>query len=110
MIRVQDLALEVAGRRLLEGASFLLQPGDKAGLVGVNGAGKTSLLQVLAGESDPVRGEVSRRGSLAYMPQDPRHSWEGDATALANVLSGRGLDKAAERMDGLRLGLASEYH
>jgi ATPase subunit of ABC transporter with duplicated ATPase domains len=105
MIRVQDLAIEVAGRRLLEGASFLLQPGDKAGLVGVNGAGKTSLLEVLAGEGDPVTGQVNRRGSLGYMPQDPRLSREGDSTALAYVLSGRGLDRAVARLERLRLEL-----
>jgi ATPase subunit of ABC transporter with duplicated ATPase domains len=108
MIRVQDLAVEVAGRRLVEGASFLLQPGDKAGLVGVNGAGKTSLLQVLAGENDAVQGEVSRRGSLAYMPQDPRPSQEGDVIALAYVLSGRGLDKAMARLERLRLELEAD--
>jgi ATPase subunit of ABC transporter with duplicated ATPase domains len=108
MIRVQGLAVEVAGRRLLEGTSFLLQPGDKAGLVGVNGAGKTSLLQVLAGESDPVAGEVSRQGSLGYMPQDPRPSRESGTTALSYVLSGRGLDRATERLERLRLELERE--
>jgi ATPase subunit of ABC transporter with duplicated ATPase domains len=105
MIRVQDLAFEVAGRRLVEGASFLLQPGDKAGLVGVNGAGKSSLLQVLAGENDAVQGEVSRRGSLAYMPQEPRSLPGGDATPLAYILSGRKLDRAAARLEALRLDL-----
>ncbi|MDP9246539.1 MAG: ATP-binding cassette domain-containing protein [Candidatus Dormibacteraeota bacterium] len=105
MIRAQDLALEVAGRRLLEEASFSLQPGDKAGLVGVNGAGKTSLLRVLAGEDDALSGEIARRGSLGYMPQDPRPAEEGDGTALAYVLSGRGLDRAAARLEKLRLDL-----
>ena len=86
MIRVEDLAIEVAGRSLLEGGAISLQPGDKAGLVGVNGAGKTSLLQVLAGDVDPLRGRISRQGSLGYMPQDPRLA-EGDCSALAYVLS-----------------------
>ncbi|HEY4867469.1 MAG TPA: ABC-F family ATP-binding cassette domain-containing protein [Candidatus Dormibacteraeota bacterium] len=108
MIRAQDLALEVAGRRLLEEASFSLQPGDKAGLVGVNGAGKTSLLRVLAGEDDALAGEVARRGSLGYMPQDPRPAEEGDGTALAYVLSGRGLDRAAARLEKLRLDLEGD--
>lgn len=109
MIRAEDLAVEVAGRRLVESASFLLQPGDKAGLVGVNGAGKTSLLEVLAGEADAVAGQVSRRGgNLAYMPQDPRPSGQGDVVALAYVLSGRGLDRAMARLERLRLELEGD--
>jgi len=107
VIRVQDLAIEVAGRSLLEGGAFSLQPGDKAGLVGVNGAGKTSLLQVLAGEGDPLRGEISRRGSLGYMPQDPRLATDGDGSALAYVLSGRGLDRAAAARAAFRSAMGT---
>ena len=87
-------------------ASFTVRGGEKVGLVGRNGAGKTSLLRTLAGEVPPVAGSVLRRGDLGYLPQDPRPGGEGvDATALSHVLSGRGLDTAVGRLEKLRLAV-----
>src|SRR5207248_8545036 len=76
-------------------------PGDKVGLVGRNGAGKTSLLKVLAGEDDPAAGLVLRRGTLGYVPQNPKPRAEAIQTALSHILSGRGLDKAVARLAAL---------
>src|SRR3982074_1568979 len=72
VLQVRNLAIDVAARRVLSDASFNVAPGDKVGLVGRNGAGKTSLLKVLAGENDPAAGLVLRRGTLGYVPQPPR--------------------------------------
>ena len=72
MLQVRNLAIDVAARRVLTGADFTVGPGDKVGLVGRNGAGKTSLLKVLAGEDDPAAGIVLKRGTLGYVPQNPR--------------------------------------
>jgi ATPase subunit of ABC transporter with duplicated ATPase domains len=81
------------------GASFSLHAGDKVGLVGRNGAGKTSLLRVIAGEAEPAAGFVSRPHGLGYLAQDPPARGKGvDGSALAHVLSGRGLDAAAARL------------
>ena len=49
MLSVRELSVEVGGVLTLEHASFTVRPGDKVGLTGRNGAGKTSLLRVLAG-------------------------------------------------------------
>jgi ABC-type multidrug transport system fused ATPase/permease subunit len=51
MLQARNLSVEVGGRLVVEDASFTLHPGDKAGLVGRNGAGKTSMLKVIGGES-----------------------------------------------------------
>ena len=64
MLQVRDLSIEIGGRLVLEAASFTLHAGEKVGLVGRNGAGKTSLLKVLAEEASPVGGSVQRRGDL----------------------------------------------
>jgi ATPase subunit of ABC transporter with duplicated ATPase domains len=48
VLQVRNLAIDVAARRVLSDANFTVAPGDKVGLVGRNGAGKTSLLKVLA--------------------------------------------------------------
>ena len=98
MLQVRNLAIDVAARRVLSDASFNVAAGDKVGLVGRNGAGKTSLLKVLAGEDDAVAGVALRQGTLGYVPQNPRPRAEAAQTALSHVLSGRGLDRAAARL------------
>ena len=99
MLQVRDLSVEVGGRLTTTGASFSLHAGDKVGLVGRNGAGKTSLLKVISGEAEPAAGIVSRPRSLGYLAQDPPSHGAGvDGTALSHVLSGRGLDRAAHRL------------
>src|SRR5436190_2009234 len=64
MLQVRELAVEVGGNVILDGASFSIRARDKVGLVGRNGAGKTSLLKVLGGASDPYAGVVHRSGGL----------------------------------------------
>jgi ATPase subunit of ABC transporter with duplicated ATPase domains len=110
MLQVRDLAVEVGGRLTLTGASFSLQAGDKVGLVGRNGAGKTSLLRVLGGDAEPAAGVVARqRAGLGYLPQDPPARGVGvDGTALAHVLSGRGLDRDAQRIAELHRRMESD--
>ena len=104
VLSVRDLAVEVGGRLTTVGASFTLRAGDKAGLVGRNGAGKTSLLKVLGGEGPAAAGVIGRPPRLGYLPQDPRARGSGvDATGLSHVLSGRGLDELAQRLEKLRL-------
>jgi ATPase subunit of ABC transporter with duplicated ATPase domains len=109
MLGVRDLSVEVAGRVVVDDASFSLYPGDKVGLVGRNGAGKTSLLRTLAGDESPVAGRVVRRGALGYLRQDPRaHGAPHETTALAHVISGQGLGEAAERLEELRVALEED--
>ena len=106
MLHAADVVVEVAGRIVVRNASLMLHPGDKLGLVGRNGAGKTSFLQVLAGDRAPESGTVRRRGALGYLRQDPRvHGAPPDTTAVAHIISGRGLDRAAARLERLRVAL-----
>jgi len=92
---------------LLSPASFQVAAGDKIGLVGRNGAGKTTLTRILAGESLPAAGTVSRSGQIGYLPQDPR---TGDLDQLARdrILSARGLDQILRRLNTYSLAMASE--
>ena len=104
MLQVRELSVEVGGRLTLVDATFTIRAGDKVGLVGRNGAGKTSMLKVMAGEAPAAGGVVLRRGALGYLPQDPRPQGSGvESTALSHVLSGRGLDEAVQRVEKLRL-------
>jgi ATPase subunit of ABC transporter with duplicated ATPase domains len=109
VLQVRNLAIDVAARRVLSDASFNVATGDKVGLVGRNGAGKTSLLKVLSGEDDPAAGLVLRRGTLGYVPQNPRPRGDGSLTALTHILSGRGLDGAAARLADLHRELEHDH-
>ncbi|PWK87820.1 ATPase subunit of ABC transporter with duplicated ATPase domains [Lentzea atacamensis] len=98
MITATDMELRAGSRILVSGANLRVQPGDRIGLVGRNGAGKTTSLRVLAGEGQPYGGAITRKGELGYLPQDPR---EGDLSVIAKdrVLSARGLDQLLRDME-----------
>ncbi|MDE3723203.1 MULTISPECIES: ABC-F family ATP-binding cassette domain-containing protein [Nocardiopsis] len=97
MLIATDLELRVGPRLLLEPTTFRVAAGDRIGLVGRNGAGKTTMTKVLAGEGLPTGGTVTSTGSIGYLPQDPR---TGDLEVLARdrILSARGIDEALRGM------------
>jgi len=68
VLDVEDVDLTRGDRELLHHATWRLGPGDRFGLVGVNGAGKTSVLRLLSGELDPDRGRV-RTGRTVALEQ-----------------------------------------
>ena len=97
MITVHDLEVRAGARLLMEHVTFRVGPGDKVGLVGRNGAGKTTMTRILAGEGLPAAGSVQRTGEIGYLPQDPRTS-DPEVVALDRILSARGLDDALRRL------------
>jgi ATPase subunit of ABC transporter with duplicated ATPase domains len=103
---VQDLTVEVGGRNVVEGATFTIMARDKVGIVGRNGAGKTSMFKVLGGDAEPARGKVTRSGAFGYLSQDPRTSPEMEKKpAISHVLSGRNIDGDLERLEKLRIAM-----
>ena len=100
VIVTNDFEVRVGARTLLTAPKQQLrvQPGDRIGLVGRNGAGKTTTMRILAGETEPYGGSVTRSGEIGYLPQDSR---EGnlEQTARDRVLSARGLDTIMRNMD-----------
>ncbi|AXE91498.1 ABC transporter ATP-binding protein [Paraburkholderia sp. 22099] len=77
-----------AGRRVtvraLDDVSFELRPGDRVGLVGHNGAGKTTMLRVLAGVYPPVSGRLVVKGSIVSLI-DMSLGMEPEATGYENI-------------------------
>ncbi len=109
MLQVQGLSVEVGGRLVVADASFTVMPRDKVGLVGRNGAGKTSLFKVLGGETEPTAGRVIRRGGFGYLPQDPRiDPAQEERSAVTHILSGRGIDDALVRIEKLRIAMEED--
>src|SRR5262245_20949362 len=72
MLAIDDLAVRIAGRLLLDGATVRIPSGARAGLVGRNGTGKTTLFRVIAGELGPERGniEMPQRWRLGRLAQE----------------------------------------
>lgn len=89
IIEVEDLVLELGGRRLVDGLTLKLVRGTKLGVIGPNGAGKTTLLRALLGELEPTSGSV-RRGDntrIAYFDQ-ARSGLRDEQNVLENVADG----------------------
>lgn len=88
LLSANDLVLVFDHLRLLDGVTVAITSGEKVGLVGRNGCGKTSLFKILANQTQPDDGEVSRRKGLrvGYLPQE----FELDETTTVedNILSG----------------------
>jgi ATPase subunit of ABC transporter with duplicated ATPase domains len=105
VITATGLELRAGSRILLSGAALRVQPGDRIGLVGRNGAGKTTSMRVLAGEGEPYAGSVSANSAVGYLPQDPRES-DLAITAKDRVLSARGLDEMLRRMEKSQSAMA----
>ncbi len=105
-LEVRELAVEAGGKTVVQGLTFTMRAGEKVGVVGRNGAGKTSTLKVLAGEAPPLSGSVSHSGALGYLRQDPRqHRADDEATGLEHILAARDLVEMSRRLEKLRLKL-----
>jgi ATPase subunit of ABC transporter with duplicated ATPase domains len=109
-IEVRDLAVEAGGRPVVHGLSFTARAGDKIGVVGRNGAGKTSTLKVLAGEEPPLEGSVSRRGAVGYLRQDRRqHRADDEVAGLEHILGARGLVDLSRATEKARVALEESH-
>ena len=77
-------------RRLLDGASFFLQEGEKVGIIGINGTGKSTLLKILAGMEEPDEGKVIRAQGMVvrFLPQHP--SFRSEDTLIEALLRENG--------------------
>jgi ATP-binding cassette subfamily F protein 3 len=71
MITVDNLTVEYTGKTLFSNISFAINPTDKIALMGKNGAGKSTIMKIIAGESNASRGAVRapKEAVIAYLPQ-----------------------------------------
>ncbi|MFZ9500662.1 MAG: ATP-binding cassette domain-containing protein, partial [Beijerinckiaceae bacterium] len=90
LLLLQDIALTLGGKPLIESAELSVRPGERVALVGRNGSGKSTLLRIAAGE---VQADSGKRffqpdASVRYLPQEPDLS--GFETTLAFAQAGLG--------------------
>jgi len=72
MIAINNLTFEIGARALYDEANWHIKPGDKVGLIGANGTGKTTLLRMIVGEYTPTSGTISMAKDIkiGYLNQD----------------------------------------
>lgn len=100
VIACSGLAKEYGSRQLFKDVTFRLQPGRRVALLGGNGVGKTTLLEMLVGLTEPDSGLITRpKGCrVGYLPQEILEQWPG--SVLDEVL--RGADHILSLTDMLR--------
>jgi ATP-binding cassette subfamily F protein 3 len=103
MLQVNHIHLAYGPRLILDDVSFTVAPGEKAGLIGVNGAGKSSLLKIIAGALEADRGNVMRPRSFGYLSQDIAHETPiaAGSTVRDFMFSSTGLDRAIQTFEDL---------
>ncbi len=71
MISIDGLAVEFSGETLFSDVNFVVNENDKIALMGKNGAGKSTMMKIIAGEQTPTRGNVRapKDAVIAYLPQ-----------------------------------------
>jgi len=72
VVELKEITLDIGGRKLIEGLNLDLRPGEKLGVIGANGLGKSSLLKVILGQLPPSQGEVilGPRVQINYIDQN----------------------------------------
>ena len=87
IINAENLTKSYTERKLLDKASFYLQEGEKVGVIGINGTGKSTLLKIIAGLEEPDEGQVTCANHIVvrYLPQNP--VFDPEMTVLESVLT-----------------------
>jgi ATPase subunit of ABC transporter with duplicated ATPase domains len=105
-LAARNISKSYAAAQVLDHVSLIVSPGDRVGIVGPNGIGKSTLLRVLAGLEEPDRGEVVRSGAVGYLPQEPE-ARPGE-TVRGYLARRTGVGAAEHEMDELAARLARE--
>ena len=97
LLSANEIRLTYGYQTLLDGVTLAIAAGEKAGMVGRNGCGKTSLLKILTGQQMADSGEISLRRALrvGYLPQE--FELDSDLTVQENIASG-----AADIVEAIR--------
>ena len=87
LLTAQNISKTYMERKVLDDVSFFLNEGDKIGIIGINGTGKSTLLRILAGAEEPDSGEVIRTNGIriSYLPQIPE--FDDCGSVLGQVLA-----------------------
>ena len=88
LINIEKITKSYTDRKLFDNASFSLQEGEKIGIIGINGTGKTTLLKMIAGLEEPEEGNITIANHVVirYLPQHPE--FDPEKSSLQCILEG----------------------
>jgi len=118
MVSIQNLSVEFSAKSLFDNINYVINPRDRIALVGKNGAGKSTMLKIIAGIQSPTSGKVSmpRDITVGYLPQqmelnDTLTVKEEVRKAFAHIDDlKRKLDEATEELSSRTDYESDEYH
>ena len=89
ILNIEHVSKIFGEKRIFDDVSYGIHEGDKIGIIGINGTGKTTLLKIIAGIEEPDEGQVIKQNGLriTYLPQNPE--FPTDATVLSYVSDGK---------------------
>ena len=82
LLSAEHISINFGSRQLLDDVNFYLNEGDKTGIIGINGTGKSTFLKVLSGLVEPDEGKVSRDPNVQVSVLSQNPVMEDDATIL----------------------------
>ena len=85
LLSAEHISINFGSRQLLSDVNFYLNEGDKTGIIGINGTGKSTFLKVLSGITEPDEGKISRNPNVQVSVLSQNPVMEEDATILEQV-------------------------
>ncbi len=93
LLSAKDLVVEYGEQKVLQEASLSIHDGDRIGLVGKNGAGKSTFLRIISGLMEPDSGEIAQRNGLVVSFLSQEFTLDEEKTVKDNIMSGAGYIK-----------------
>jgi len=93
LLSAKDLVVEYGEQKVLQVASLSIHDGDRIGLVGKNGAGKSTFLRIISGLMEPDSGEIAQRNVLVVSFLSQEFTLDEEKTVKDNIMSGAGYIK-----------------
>lgn len=87
VLNIEHISKIYGGRKILDNVSLGVQEGEKIGIIGLNGTGKSTLLRLISGQEEPDSGQVVRLNGLRIGFLSQNHKFPEDASILSYVLS-----------------------
>ena len=88
LLTIEHLTKAYTERKLFDDTDFSIQEGDKIGIIGINGTGKSTLLKILAGQEEPDAGKVTKGSKVQIRFLTQQQTFLEHMTALEAVMDG----------------------
>lgn len=107
MLKIENISKSYNGKDILNNISFSLNQGEKAGIIGANGIGKTTLLKIIAGEEKPDSGEIikNKNSLIGYFKQEFKIS-EENRDIVSFIKSYVGIDELEQKLNQVEQEMA----